>query len=658
VVAALLLVGLVLLFWAVSRPGTPPAQDSQPGPGAGGERPGIDPRGRLAASLARPDTQISLPVMPNVGRLAVQTPPNVYAKYAFARGGAVVLILDCSGSMNTPVPGNSTRFRETTQALLQVLKGIPDGTQVSIWAFSHRFDLTTGRNMENDDPEKTIQEVYPAKKWKTDEETLASIEAKIKFLKPYNETPIVRSMVTAMRDFKPSHGFKTMVVLTDGMDNRFEPRGTYPGDRMINANGLSIPDYLMKTFGQEGIDIRIIGFRLPQGEKREFERQFKKPLASLKRPGKFYEIKDTEPLTKTLIEVLRESLPQRLFFSLEESSGTPVKGYGAGVDISRVGNNSVWVTLKPGYYWIDIDTKKELRQKVKIRQGDRILLNLYEKSDGFALERDLARASFPGRSVREVQVNDWLVTVLQNQLQMQTGLLQLMVTVENVRHREFTGEGTLGRVVPELILFQVQPRDASDAPPPSLRYYPLADLTAPSWGLEVKPWAGRKAKPVVEVFWSEDTPDIAGVLRRGRHFGDDLQLHLDGRGAVQVQLSKRERGEVRLLSMDVEKHMADTHDGKKQEVSCLVVRLGFPPGQPVMVQLPGFRGGQEHRFYSAAGKYTGIFWEMTPQQAQQQVQSLNLISLMGFREAALAAGQHTRIELPEPNNVPRPRTPQ
>jgi hypothetical protein len=64
-----------------------------------------------------------------------------------------------------------------------------------------------------------------------------------------------------------------------------------------------------------------------------------------------------------------------------------------------------------------------------------------------------------------------------------------------------------------------------------------------------------------------------------------------------------------------------------------------------MVQWPGFKGGQEHRFYQHARKYTGIFWELTEQQVQEQVESLSLISLEGFCAEARRVGNYVPLAL-------------
>jgi hypothetical protein len=634
-------------------------KDGQQQPG--GKRSGTDSGVASNAPFAVPEMQISIPALPSRGQLAVQAPADIAAKYAEG-SGAVVLILDCSGSMDAPADptkpmgARPTRFDEARRALLEVLRSIPRGTQVSLWAFSHAVNLDTGKLMRNDDSEDTIQRVFFRMNWEATEEAMNQVRARVEALVPYNDTPIVRSMMSAIKDFKDRPGFKNLVILTDGMDNRFEkqPGGKWRGDPVLNPSGnLTIPAFIEKTFGQtayKDIAIRVIGFQLPPEEEAASRRQFKEPLERLPTKGRFYLVGDTV----ALIAKLKDSIEQRLFFTVEESSGQPVKDLKGGVAISRQGTDSHWVDLKPGHYWVVVDARKKLRQKVEIGRGDRLRLNLHEQGDGFVLKRELVESAFPGRVLPRVESQGWRVSVLQNQKRdADRPWLQMTFTVEALRQREFRGE-MLGHVTPSLVLFQVRPRDDRKGQTSSLRSYALSNYTARAWGVDVKPW-DQAQQPVLEAFWDQGPLDrhTAGVLRRGQHFSEDLQV-LPESNSLEVQLSKGERGSVRLLSLKVEKHWADTWDGKRQEFSCLVVQMSFPRGRPVLAQLPNFSGGQEHRVSTEAGKYTGLFWEMTPQQAQQAVESLNLISLTGFREAALAAGQHVRIELGVPDNDPRP----
>ena len=63
--------------------------------------------------------------------------------------------------------------------------------------------------------------------------------------------------------------------------------------------------------------------------------------------------------------------------------------------------------------------------------------------------------------------------------------------------------------------------------------------------------------------------------------------------------------------------------------------------------------GQEHRFYTQAGKYTGIFWNVTKEQAQA-LKSLTLVSVEAAKKKAVAV---PKLELGAPDTVGRPLKP-
>ena len=116
-----------------------------------------------------------------------------------------------------------------------------------------------------------------------------------------------------------------------------------------------------------------------------------------------------------------------------------------------------------------------------------------------------------------------------------------------------------------LILFQVKRADDAEAAVPSLRFRPLAAYAAPSWELQLRPWQ-REHAPQLEVFWSEDPPAKAKVLRRGQHFEplDEKWTVLPGGAAFKAPLNelKGEEGTLRLLSLRTERHTVDTYEGK------------------------------------------------------------------------------------------------
>ena len=86
----------------------------------------------------------------------------------------------------------------------------------------------------------------------------------------------------------------------------------------------------------------------------------------------------------------------------------------------------------------------------------------------------------------------------------------------------------------------------------------------------------------------------------------------------------------------IEPHLVEVQPGRVEEKPCLVVRLAFPADTPYFVdprQLTGLENeiaGHEHRFYTRAGKYTGLFWPVG--QAQfDRLKSLGVVSLSDVR---------------------------
>jgi hypothetical protein len=69
--------------------------------------------------------------------------------------------------------------------------------------------------------------------------------------------------------------------------------------------------------------------------------------------------------------------------------------------------------------------------------------------------------------------------------------------------------------------------------------------------------------------------------------------------------------------------------------------------------------GQEHRFYSTAGGYTGVFWTTTAAEALAAVDRIDLIEARAFQAECHAVGSFVRLTLdaPRADAVPPPPPP-
>src|SRR5262249_27009473 len=123
--------------------------------------------------------------------------------------------------------------------------------------------------------------------------------------------------------------------------------------------------------------------------------------------------------------------------------------------------------------------------------------------------------------------------------------------------------------------------------------------------------------------------------------------------AIQTSvIEKEEQGTVVIESIRHELREVESRPGEKKKEECVVVRLSYPKGRPFFADIPNAIGA-EHRFYTDAGKYTGVFFRLTESQAKEQINTINLFSLENFKRKAIHV---PGLELGEPN--PREARPQ
>jgi hypothetical protein len=202
--------------------------------------------------------------------------------------------------------------------------------------------------------------------------------------------------------------------------------------------------------------------------------------------------------------------------------------------------------------------------------------------------------------------------------------------------------------------FELMPKDARGEPDFALRWRERGQYPAPVWQFDVPQWVADpgglgKAPPVVKAWWSPGDPDPAARL--------DLAPFTTPEAVNQHEIRLADGKSVIVESIRLEDHLVDHQPGEDPASEhCLVVRLDYrKEGSPVLIDPEGLRpdgielGGYEHRLYTRAGKYAGLFWPVTRDQIKR-LKSLSLISVAQFRTEA-AKQQHT-IEI---DKLPRPQ---
>lgn len=592
-----------------------------------------------------PETVVySQPVMLKSG-IAVRAAPQVHQQFA-PDNGAVAIVLDCSGSMG-PKEGvkydrdTPCKYHEATGALKKVLQKLPDGVTLSVIVYSHEGKVA-GKPKNSEEIDQLIELIRPPSVWRRDQ--LGGLMDRVEPLVPWNETPVVRSMWRAKREGFPDNfrGFKTLVVLTDGEDNLFER------DRQLNPTGnAKIADYINKEFAGFGLVVNIVGFKVAAEEKARFQEQFQDVIEKqLPLKGKFYTVENTNEL----VDKLGRDLKQSLRFKIErEGGGFITEMPEDGFSVSRDTESDRWVSLEPGPYKVRVQTNRILEQRIHLARGDFMLVSV--APDGLSFERIVMGDDY-SRWRPNMENYGWLMTVLQNQLKPDRSM-EMLLSLENRKDRA-PKSGTLQQIRPRYTWIEVKPQGTEE--PIAVRWGDMSGYPAPAWSVNVPFWPSRSgaaeaAKPLVTAWWNwEEDPPRAATLKRAA--GADFQNHFKGREtSLGAEVDK-----VVIDSVTIEERPIETKPGVKEQVSCLVVRVNHPPGKPVWVQLDGLEiQGQEHHFFAQASKYTGIFWAVKKDVAQDKLLALDLFSLERFKRTPTTSRMELKFDEP-PDTRPRPKT--
>jgi len=593
-----------------------------------------------------PDQVVSRHSVPGGASLSVRAQDAVPDQLGSSTG-AIAIVLDCSGSMG-PSPGQpwtaSTKYREATNALRQVLQGLSKGTSVSVWVFGQAvgFDKTV-KNAE-----QTITRVQDPIVWDpADPSQLQRLMARVEYpaLEPWNESPIVRTMMSARDDLRNVAGFKTMVVLTDGMDNRYEQ------DRLANPRKTPIPVAIREMFASSGIEINIVGYKVVGPEADRARAQFK-VIEQLPIPGNFFEVNEAPELAK----VLRRAMGKRLRYWIEQEDNVLVQGSPSeGLTTSRVGGNDRWFTpsLTPGGYKLVIDPQRRQERNIALNHGDLLLIQLDSARTGVDFRRvEFTREDYSWKPA--IEKGDWRWAILQNQLQGASGL-QMLCTLEKKFNRL---ETSLSVVRPREVWFELAPSSRPEAPF-SMRWgnqsgYPAAawTLTVPSW--PASPGVSSPDRPIVRAWWNpdQDSPVSAALDR-----GPDFEVG-SGQASSPIPL---EGNNVVLESVRVEDHRVAVQPGIFEVQSCLVVRLRHTPGKPVLIRPFGLAtAGAEQRFYQQAGRTTALFWPVGRDEASARLLGIHLYSLNNFKAQAERRGFSAELRdlpIPRPDDAPPQKVP-
>ena len=578
---------------------------------------------------------------PQDARLSVRADSELHGLYG-SGSGAISIVLDASGSMGAKRGQSfdqSAKYYEATRALKTVLSQMPDGVSLSVWIFGQ----ATGPDKTVRHAEQTIQRVIEPTVWnKQDSGAIESIMKTIEYpnIEPWNESPIVQTILAARQDVLGHEGFKTVLVVTDGMDNRFESFGNQ------NASGQSttVKTALKTAFDRSGITLNVVGFRVEAREEMAARNQFE-IAETFTPPGKYVEAKNAQELAATLKSLLHqrvhywidsyanESLT-RMRIKMEAGEGN--SGTSTSATTHAVATDKWYpAKLSPGNYmlWNSADTNPT---QLTLLPGDRMIVQLGRKGEDIRCDRlpwlSTDYGWKPGKTAA-----GWMATALENRMAAPKQF-EFLLGMENIP----TGSpSTIQQLCPYDIWIELTDRSGKSISSPVV-WNRTTGYPVPTWRIQSDDWPhDEHQKPIVPVvniwFAPERLAAAAARLERGRDFAtlNELAGH-----SVDVNGST-----VLIESAEIEKRSVETSPNHFEEQSCLVVRMNHEVGKDFWVRPRGMEfDGQRKMFFDEIGKQTGVFWPATQHQVKSMISALEIVSRDEMKRDAESNGYTIRLD--------------
>src|SRR5262249_11202273 len=156
---------------------------------------------------------------------------------------------------------------------------------ISVWTFGQAMgDAKTAEKAED-----TIFNLVPPTVWNPlntrQRDAVVDRLLVLPTLEPWNESPIARTMLQAREDLRKVNGYKAILMITDGGDNRFER------DKELKARYGSFAGFLKSEFEKSDIALHLVGFPpvIPEEVKAWQDFETVKDFAV---PGKIYSLRD------------------------------------------------------------------------------------------------------------------------------------------------------------------------------------------------------------------------------------------------------------------------------------------------------------------------------------------------------------------------------
>jgi len=253
----------------------------------------------------------------------------------------IELVLDASNSMWGQISGGS-KISVAKKTLQQIISGLPEDISVGLRVYGHRFPIQDNRACR--DSEQLIS-ISPLDK--------DSLIETINNIKPKGKTPLVFSVLQAIKDFTGKKG-GNIILITDGIES-------------CGGDIRSIAPALKKSNIE--LNLNIVGFDIKEAKaRRELE-------SIAKEAGGIYDARNTKELITSLQQTLQ--IP---FEILNTQKEVVARGL-AGGEAIRLRQGNYWLRFKIG--------SQTIEERVQITGSKTVAFWLKKEGNRWVLKKNL-----------------------------------------------------------------------------------------------------------------------------------------------------------------------------------------------------------------------------------------------------------------------------